>query len=97
MIDLNLYRIRIGTFTRKTRTMKFLRKYEATNESSIKAGQNTLFIVKLLLKIVLFAFILPYPNSVKHEICHQSGKAFNSTFMPPHLLASPPFTNHSAK
>ena len=63
MIDINLYRIRIGTFSQKVRKMKFLNKYETTDEISNKAGLKTLLTVKLLLKIILVFFLLPPSTS----------------------------------
>ena len=97
MIDLVLYRFRIGTFRKHNRKMKFLRKYEATSESSIKAGQNTLLLMQILLKMCLIAFLLPYPNSSTSELSPQSEKIINSIYMSPSMVATPPFTVQSKK
>ena len=67
MIDIDLYRNRIGTFTHRCRTMKFLRKYEPTNDSANKAGRNTLTATKAVLKLLLILFLVSSPCSSNSE------------------------------
>ena len=61
MIDINLNRIRIGTYRSRGYNMKFLGKYEPTNESSIIAGRKTLSMFQYLLKTAILICLLTSP------------------------------------
>ena len=57
MIDINLYRIRIGTYSRGQKSKKFLRKYEPFDVSSNKLGRDSKSIIQMIIKITLLFFL----------------------------------------
>ena len=85
MIDINLYRLRIGTYVHRGGKMKYFGRYETTDETSRKYGQNTLFMMKFLLKISLMLFLLPFPTSSCSDLSsHTSSRLIsNSLYLCP--------------
>ena len=56
MIDINLYRLRIGTYLYRGRKMK---NCDLNIETSNKVGSKTLVVFKLLIQIFLISFLFP--------------------------------------
>ena len=95
MIDLLLYRQRIGTFTSQSRKIKFLRKSKCC-ESSVKAGHYLLSTVKILMKIVLILVLIPCPWPCISQP-KSPGKFLSNNVTTPDLMATPPFIVKSRK
>ena len=97
MIDINLYRLRIGTHSHQNRKMKFLRKFESLSENSTKAGLQAFLLVKLLLKISLILLMLSYQNSCKSEVGPRPPSYKSTNYMSPQLLMAVQFFYKSKK
>ena len=98
MIDLHLYRYRIGTFCGQGRKRKFLRKFQSSCESSAYAGYCSPSSVKFLVKIILILFLIHC--HVKSEITFQSessSRFLYNSFTTPDLPTSTPFIVKSRK
>ena len=70
MIDINLYRFRIGSFRQRVKARKFLRKYESTTNrcSSLENTSRTAFTEYL--KIILILLLLFSTSSGKQQNIH---------------------------
>ena len=89
MIDINLYRLRIGTYTNRGRKMKSLRKYESTWEKSNSAGLQVLSGLNILFKICLLLVFISSQNLEKSEDCLQLPcYRITSSYTSPQLLAA---------
>ena len=94
MIDLALYRLRIGNFYCKSRKIKLLRE-KLTCKIAQEAGKKTLEAVRFFILVSLIVAILPGPSSTEHiplGASYQTGPFWknSSTFNPPHSMASLP-------
>ena len=72
MIDINIYRSRIGLFGQKTRNKKFLNRrqyYQDCSSKEYTMGRNVLQILKIIFKIVSILCLLP---SVPTYLAQQS-------------------------
>ena len=58
MIDINLYRFRIGTFRQKNKARKFLRKYELTRNGYSSSENISRTAITKYIKIILILFLL---------------------------------------
>ena len=94
MIDLALYRLRIGNIYCKCRKIKLLNKKQ-TCKKVHGVGKKTLEAAIFFILVSLIVATLPTPSSTEHiplGSSYQTGplRKNSSTFNPPNLLASPP-------
>ena len=97
MIDLVLYRMRIGTFYGRSGKLKVW-KFEPTYKFSVRLEQSSFKPIKSLLIICLIASLSlsPSPSSNQSEACKYV-RCSTTSFHPPDLLAAPPLVLKNKK
>ena len=96
MIDLILYRMRIGTFYRRSGKIKSC-KFEPACKLSVRLGQTSFHAAKSLLIVFLITTLLPSPSSSQSEANRSERNCLISNFHHPDLLAAPPLVLKSRK
>ena len=102
MIDLILYRCRIGTYSSHGRNPKFSRKDRSTGGLSAKTRNCTpnaaTSLIILLLVLVLIPYSSPFPCfSGNIPQLESSTRSLCFSFNPPNLVIAPPFIVQSRK
>ena len=97
MIDLVLYRMRIGTFYGRSGKLKVW-KFEPTYKFSVRLEQSSFKPIKSLLIICLIASLSlsPSPSSNQSEACKYV-RCSTTSFHPPDLLSAPPLVLRNKK